>query len=181
MSGFVFFNRLEDDLVSLMSIVNAENRNLAFLNDPRVDAIMPHQVLILSHMVEEMLISSAVRLRMIEDRFTALGESFAYPYPPDEVCRFTYGNATSGDRYKSGLRLAADKIVHASRVSFIEDQGYDLVTISGMKSGHEWEVQVDTVKFAIAGLCLHAQYENDMRISSVNPDDPAGDFQSDDS
>lgn len=169
MSGFFHFNGLEDDLYTLLSITNAQTVNQQMLADPKVELCLPHAIFA-EPIIEDLLISSAVRVRMVEERFQAKKQSFSYPFAPGDVCRFTIGSPYSGDSAKSGLRLASDKIVHARKVSFYDDGRYDVVQIDGQKSKKVWQVEVDVRKFSIAGLCLVAQYEDNWNVSSRGGD-----------
>lgn len=165
MSGFIHFDGLDDDLYVLLSILNAEMLNDEMLSDPQVQECLPVPVW-RETMIERLLISCAVRLRMVEERFHAADQGVAYPYPADEVCRFVVGSPSKSDRSKSGLRLAADKIVHAKELSYHTDRRFDVITIAGRVNGKPWRVEVDTRKYLIASICLTAQYENDWRVSS---------------
>lgn len=165
MSGFLHFNTLEEDLYKLLSIINADRINQQMLSDSKVEPCLPHGVFP-EPIVEDLLISAAVRIRMIEDRFHVREQEFKYPYVSHEVCRFTAGSPRSGDIAKSGLRLASDKIVHAKRVSFYDDRRYDVVHIDGETGKRIWQVEVNVLKFSIAGICLAAQYEENWKVSS---------------
>lgn len=164
-SGFFHFDGLEVDLYTLLSIVNAEAINDEMLSDPDVKRCLPVPVW-RETMIERLLISCAVRLRMVEERFHAADQVVAYPYRPEEVCRFVVGSPSVSDGAKSGLRLAADKIVHAREVSYYADARFDVFRIAGMHNGKPWQVEVDTRKYLIAGLCLVLQYEENWNVST---------------
>ena len=171
MSGFSHFHEIERDLVILLSVVNAHDQTIKQLRQiaatPGVpDGVMGHAYVIEST-VENLLISAAVRLRMIEDRFGQELSSVVYPYADDEICRFIVGTPTTGDQRKTGLRRACDKIIHADSVSFYDDLGFYEVSIGGMARGSEWEVVIDTRRFALSGLALTEQYDDNWEVSSI--------------
>ncbi|MEA2512221.1 MAG: hypothetical protein QOJ59_1708 [Thermomicrobiales bacterium] len=168
MSGFIRFRNLGEDLYTLLSVLNAEKLNLALLQDPDVYDCLDYNLWVVGEaMVEQLIINCAVRLRMVEDRFRLKNVPIKYPYKQQEVCRFVVGTATGGDTQKSGLRLAGDKIVHANKVSYYDDDRYDVIYIEGDRAQQTWRVEIDVIKFAIAGMCLTTQYENNWDVSTI--------------
>ena len=107
MSRYLFDEMaIERDVVCLLSIINASEKNHDLLSEylPGTGIFYTEWTLI-----QELLIGTAVKLRLIDELFRAAGKTISYPIS-------SVGQLTSipgGDKVDLSFREACNKIIHA--------------------------------------------------------------------
>ena len=171
MSKYLFKEEiLSKELTILLSIFNASKKNHDLL-DPHVDNSDLLSIFFMEwEIIQEKLITSAIKLRIIDDQFKEHNKS---PYfPKNVVGRIKEGNNKSKEL---SFREACNKIVHA--VKFIpkthsnkkpihEIYFISKVYLEGAKEKTKWKAVLDINKFVCDGLSLAKQYDEDWDISS---------------
>lgn len=163
-SGFLHFADLEKDLWTLLSVVGASEKNHDLISSEPVKDHLPHGLWPTEEgIVEEIVISTAVRMRMVEDKFVSKDIEASYPYPPSEMFQLESGSLTKADNKKSGLRVICDKLIHAEEIDY---KDYESVVISGTNNKEGWSLEFSLTRYALSGLSLASQYEDTWEVSS---------------
>jgi len=161
---------LSKELIILLSIFNASKINHDLL-DPLVDN---NDLLAIGFMeweiIQEKLIASAIKLRIIDDQFKKYNKNPHFP-------KIVVGKIKEGNNKSKELsfREACNKIVHA--VNFISKTRSNKkpmheiffiskVYLEGAKEKTKWKAVLDIDKFVCDGLSLAKQYDEDWDISS---------------
>lgn len=164
---FLFDNeKIEKDLIILLSVFHA-NANNYFKLEPlyKAEKIEAYYVME-ERLIQQTLISTAIILRMIDDRFKVQSKEVKLHYP-------NVGHELINQKAKNlSFRQACNKIVHANSFylntikSKIEHNEVlnRFVTLKGKKD--LWTVNIDIEKYVVNGLCLTKFYDDDWEIST---------------
>ena len=101
---------------------------------------------------------------MIEDKFKKSKKTPNYPYEDEQLYKLMTGLLSTGDKTKSNLRFVCDKILHAKKFSIFLPPGK--MIIEGRHNKQQWIIELNLAEYAISGLCLISQYENDLDVSA---------------
>jgi len=116
-------------------------------------------------LIQEYLISTAIKLRMIDDQFRAQGKIFNV----DKVGTLRTGSTN----IDLDLREACNKTIHA--VKFVPQirkkrggKRYYIpkVKLHGERDHNPWEASLDIKQYFLTGLKLIKEYEEDWPVSS---------------
>ena len=164
MSRYLFDEMaIERDVVCLLSIINASEKNHDLLSE-----YLPGMGLFYTEwtLIQELLIGTAVKLRLIDDLFKEAGKPITYSI--SSVGRLS---SDSGENMIDlSFREACNKIVHAkdfvpqSRVSKIIDNFEDrvylpLIKLDGKRGKSTWNAIIDIGKYCACALTLLAAYD----------------------
>lgn len=163
MSRYLFDEMaIEREIICLLSIVNASGKNHELLSKhlPEVGIFYTEWTLI-----QELLISTAVKLRIIDDLFKNAGKSVTKS--TDIVG--TLAKACNDNPQDLSLREACNKIIHAkeflpqSKVARIiddfEDREYlPSIKLTGKKGGKTWSATIDLEKYCTYALSVLDDY-----------------------
>lgn len=163
MSKYLFDEMaIEREIVCLLSIINASSRNHELLSKylPGAGIFYTEWTLI-----QELLISTAVKLRLIDDLFKDAGKNMLKP--TDNVGTLT--KACNEDPQGLSLREAYNKIIHAkeflpqSKVARIVDEFEDReylpsIKLTGEKDGKTWSATIDLEKYCAYALSVLEEY-----------------------
>lgn len=162
--------KIEEDLIILLSVFHANSNNQSKL-EPLFKAgkIFGYFVTELN-LIEQKLISSAINLRMIDDRFNVKLKKVKLHYSSVGHISTSQKNATLS------FREACNKIVHANSVHLNTkkhkvDQPEileEFITVKGIKGNDLWTATIDIERFVVNGLCLIKFYDDDWDVSSRN-------------
>lgn len=164
MSRYLFDEMaIERDVVCLLSIINASEKNHDLLS-----AYLPGTGIFYTEwtLIQELLIGTAVKLRLIDELFRAAGKTISYPIS-------SVGQLTSipgEDKVDLSFRETCNKIIHAkdfvpqSKVSKIIDDYEDrvylpFIKLDGKKGKSSWNVIIDIGKYCICALTLLDAYD----------------------
>lgn len=163
MSRYLFDEMaIERDIVCLLSIINASRRNHELLSKYLSGAGIFYTEWTL---IQELLISTAVKLRLIDDLFKDAGKS---------TSKSTSGVGTltkscNENPQSLSLREACNKIIHAkeflpqSKVARViedfEDREYlPSIKFTGEKDGKTWSATIDLEKYCAYALSVLDDY-----------------------
>ena len=167
-----FFDEMdiERELIILLGIVSASKYNHLLL-----DAISREGLLLPIHyaegyIIQEKLISSAIKLRMIDDVFKNTHNTPRLPFS-------TVGTLTTTAAREDGLKLreACNKIIHAKKYlpqnePTDEHENYQFyvptIILEGDINGSGWSVILDLEKYVCNGLSLLKYYDEDWELKS---------------
>lgn len=164
MSRYLFDEMaIERDVVCLLSIINASGKNHDLLSEhlPQTSIFYTEWTLI-----QELLIGTAVKLRLIDDLFRAAGKPITYSISSVGKLILDSGENT----VNLSFREACNKIVHAkdfvpqSKVSKIVDNFEDrvylpFIKLVGKKGTSNWNAIVDVGKYCTCALILLDTYD----------------------
>ena len=161
---------ISKELVILLAIFNASKENHASL-DPIANN---NNLLPIFYtewgIIQENLIVSAIKLRIIDDQFNKHNKKPSFP--KDIVGKLKEGTNQSKDLT---FREACNKIVHAIKFSPktlpnnkpARGQYYlPKINLEGTKDKTKWKVELDINKYVCDGLSLIKQYDEDWDIST---------------
>lgn len=164
MSRYLFDEMaIERDIVCLLSVINASGKNHSLLSQylPGAGIFYTEWTLI-----QELLIGTAVKLRLIDDLFKDAGKTVSYAI--DNI-----GTLTSiHDRESTSLsfREACNKIIHAKEflpqsrvvkiVDGVEDREFlSTIKLIGKKDGVIWNATIEIEKYCACALVFLDDYD----------------------
>lgn len=162
MSRYLFDETsIERDVISLLSIVHASKQNHDLLA-----TYLPSTGIFYSewNLIQELLLQTAVKLRLIDGLFWDANKSI--PYPLDSVGTLVM----AGSEQALSFREACNKIIHAkdfvpqSQVERITDGYADRaylpkIKLIGQKGSFSWEATVDVPQYCVCALKLLDEYD----------------------
>ena len=167
MSKYLFdAQEIERELITLLAIVKASKANHDFL-DP-IGKLLPI-FFVEWGIIQENLIATAIKLRMIDDQFK---KNSTQPI-------FQYETVGTLKKEKSEINLsfreACNKIIHA--IKFLpktapekqpeRNQYYlEKIVLEGKNGKEKWWAELHINKYVCDGLLLIKQYDEDWSISS---------------
>jgi hypothetical protein len=164
---------LEREIIILLSIVNASQINHKAL-EISIEKNYTADILYGEwNIMQNFLISIAIRLRIIDDMFQKEKEKYEVPFD-------VIGSLVEGDKSSELIfRNACNKIIHAMNFQPSVKQESDtrngvktfsyfepLIKLSGIKENKEWKAEIDLQKFLISALALTHAYDESWKISS---------------
>lgn len=164
MSRYLFDEMaIERDIVCLLSIINASEKNHDLLS-----GYFPEKGIFYTEwtLIQELLIGTAVKLRLIDELFREAGKTISYPIS-------SVGQLISNpgeDKVDLSFREACNKIIHAkdfipqSKVSKIVDNFEDrvylpFIKLVGKKGKSNWNAIIDIRKYCACALTLLDIYD----------------------
>lgn len=174
MSRYLFDEMaIERDIVCLLSIINASGRNHELLSKypPWINIFYTEWTLI-----QELLISTAIKLRLIDDLFKDTSENNSNP--TDDVGALVKNYSAKPQNLS--FREACNKIIHAkeflpiSKVATIIDEFEDReylpsIKLTGEKDGAVWSATIDLEKYCVYALVVLDNYAgSDIRLRTGN-------------
>lgn len=161
-------DQVEEDLFKLMSIFHASSKNQSVL-EPLVDVgkilgYLGHE----EGIIQKTLISTAITLRMIDDRFN-------YNSQKQNLHHSSVGCLQiKKQTLQLSFREACNKIVHATefylntRKTKVTNTEYldGFVTAKGIQGKESWTAEIEIEKYVIDGLCLIKLYDENWEVSS---------------
>lgn len=164
MSRYLFDEMaIERDVVCLLSIINASEKNHDILSGhlPETSIFYTEWTLI-----QELLIGTAVKLRLIDELFKETGKPISYSISSVGELILDSGENT----VNLSFREACNKIVHAkdfapqSKVSKIVDNFEDrvylpFIKLVGKKGKSNWNAIIDIGKYCTCALTLLDTYD----------------------
>ncbi len=156
-------SHLARELIILLSVLNASAQNNLLVG--KRNEINPKTVFPIRftewEIVQEYLISSAIKLRIIDDKF--INAAHPKQSPTENVGAFLGQHDFPTDLGLS-LREACNKIVHAQKIEIDTTIGnYHLnptILLEGEYNGH-WKVELNVQKYVCSGLAFIKLYEED--------------------
>src|ERR1700754_4925409 len=153
--------QLERELIILLSIFHASSKNQSLL-DPQFKAgnITGHSV-VEEYIIQKNLISTAIILRMIDDRFRVNSKNADLHFP-------SVGKLTIGGEVKVlSLRQACNKIVHSNELKLKVDLNESdnsqflapLVIMKGTERNSSWSAELEIPKYVVNGLEVVKNYD----------------------
>ncbi len=170
MSKYLFDEQeISKELIILLATFNASKANHKLL-----DPIAHSKDLLLIFYIEwriiqENLIATAIKLRIVDDQFKKRTIIPSFPY--SGVGQFTENGSTE----TLNFREACNKIIHAIKFSPKtspknkpeRDQHYlPKIDMEGTQREIDWKAELDIKKYVCDGLSLIKQYDEDWNISS---------------
>ncbi len=169
MSKYLFDEiEVSKELVILLAIFNSSNANHKLLDPLATDNLLPIYYTEWN-IIQEKLISTAIKLRMIDDQFKKLSKEPVFLNNKTGVLK------TKNKTIDLTLREACNKIIHAVKFSpknytrnGLESRKHFLpkVNLEGDYHKKGWKATLDIKKYVSEGLCLVKQYDEDWEIST---------------
>ena len=169
MSRYLFDeSAVEGDILCLLSILNASEQNHHLLAEYSEIGIFHIEWML----VQELLIRTAIKLRLIDDLFNRAGKPIDYSISSVGYLTSDTDETNETNETKSDLcfREACNKIIHASdfdpqlKVARIinnhEDKVYlPFIKLKGQKNRSVWIAHIDISKYCICALTLLRRYD----------------------
>lgn len=166
---FLFDNdKVEEELIMLLSVFHASSSNQSKLQPLfKAGKILGHFVTE-ENIIQKTLISTAITLRMIDDRFINNLKKVELHY-------LNIGQLiTEQNTLPLTFREACNKIVHSNEFLLNTQQSEvsetdfldGFITVKGNKGKESWIAKIEIDKYVINGLCLTKFYDEDWEISS---------------
>lgn len=160
---------VEKELIVLLSILKASNANHKLLEKLTNDNNIFPITYVEGSIIQEYLIATAIKLRIIDDQFRNNSTSLKLPY--EKVGVLKQGKTENDLRFRD----ACNKIIHA--IKFLpqtlpknKDGQYhyyiEQIILKGELNSDNWEAQIDLDKYVSNGLFLLKKYDDDWNISS---------------
>lgn len=170
MSKYLFDETdISKEFIILISVFNASNANHKLL-----DPLSPEKLFPIYYtewkIIQENIISTAIKLRIIDDQFLKHKKDFFSTYK--EIGTLIKNN---NKVKKLNFREACNKIIHATEFlpktygkRKIESEKYfqPKIELKGTYQSKEWKAVLDIKKYVTYGLSLLKQYDNDWDINA---------------
>jgi len=116
----------------------------------------------------ELLIESAMKLRIIDDIHKDFEEAVELPFPVVGILKKKVNSGSFVDEEQLTFRECCNKIIHAQwyGLDYDDDGVLPTVNFQGMKGKAEWRAEVDIHKFIISGISYCIGYDENWDISS---------------
>lgn len=162
MSRYLFDEMaIERDIISLLSIIHAskQNHDLLAVHTPGTGIFYSEW-----RLIQELLLQTAVKLRLIDGLFWEANEPILYPFDSVGILVMV------GSDQPLPFREACNKIIHAkdfiprSKVERIKDSCEDRaylpeIKLIGQKGNIVWEAIVNVPQYCVCALKLLDEYE----------------------
>jgi hypothetical protein len=157
---------VESDLFILLAVFHSSLNNHQKL-EPLFKAkkILGYSI-IEEQLIQKTLISTAILLRMIDDRFKTNNKSSQPHY-------LSVGQLIANKKtIQLSFREACNKIVHANDFTLNKIKSNktkyldNYIIVKGSKGRERWTAKIEIEKYVVDGLCLTKFYDEDWDISS---------------
>lgn len=170
MDKYIFdVDATEKELIILLSVLNSSKKNHLVLDAVSdADVILPIFVRE-EFIVQEALIASAIRFRLIDDVFRSLNKRPSLHHEAVGCIKSDKGEGALD------FREACNKIIHAREFITESENSNDgtdnvkyyipFITLRGTQGKQKWLAKLDVEKYVTNGLCLIKTYDEDWEVS----------------
>lgn len=157
------YEELEKDLIVLLSLFSSGHN--AILLKASEESLILGPLSAVEKIIQEKLITVAIRIRLIDDMFKDYGKSYELPY-------FIVGDMfiNIDDKKELYFREACNKIIHAKKFNVELKENNDYIPniyLYGERRSNDWNVIIDIKKFIISCLSLLKNYDDDWDVSAL--------------
>ena len=151
---------LSKELLILLSVFNSSKINnkilLPLMNSSDILEIFPTEFFL----IQENLISSAIKLRVIDDQFIKHSKN-------NPISKNIVGSLNEKSQHKGLIfREACNKIIHAIKFTPVGSKFYlPKIILEGEKNDVKWLAKLDIIKYVSCGLQLAKLYDEDWEVS----------------
>ena len=153
---------IENALITLLSVVNAIKINHTILKSHESDGTILPIFIIENQIIQEKLIYSAIKIRMIDDQYWTNKSNRIYDKRVGDLI-------IESKTLELDLREACNKIIHADKIKFYKDfnNHKNIIEYAGKdQKNNDWVANINISEYCINGLALLKQYDENWDISS---------------